>query len=208
MQKLNKILPIILLFSFISISLSKEMSKDEMYNNLSKKYSNLETVHLLFSIDNNSKLYGELYAKKGGKMQLSLKDNIIISDGNSIWNINPGSSVSISDYEMTSDFSLETIFFNLIKELEPYSLTSINKSNSSDKYNLKLVPKGQSSYKEKIKSLNLYFDSSQKMTKVFVQSQDGSSLNYVIELLEVNPNISNEKFTYKPDGNLEVIDFR
>ena len=187
---------------------TKEMSKDQLFNNLSEKYTDLETVHLLFTISNNSSLYGELYAQKGGKMRLSLKDNIIISDSESIWNINPGSSVSISDYEMTSDFSLETIFFDLIKELNPSSLSTINKSNSSDKYNLKLEPKNGSSYVEKIKSMNLFFDSSQSITKVQVNSQDGNKITYVINLLELNPKISSDKFTYKPDGNIEVIDFR
>lgn len=208
MQKLNKILPIILFLSFISLSISKDMDKDDLFNKLKKEYSKMETVHLLFSMGEKSGLFGELYAQKGGKMRLSLRSNIIVSDGATIWNINPGSSVSISDYESSNEFSLENIFFDLIKELEPIDLKAVNKSNSSEKYNLLLKPKDNSNYKEKLKSLNLYFDSEQNITKVNVLGLDGSSTLYYIKSLDINPKISSEKFTYKPDGNIEVIDFR
>lgn len=208
MQKLNKILPIILLLSFISLSISKEMDKNDLFNKLKKEYYKIETVHLLFSMDEKSRLFGELYAQKGGKMRLSLNSNIIISDGATIWNINPGSSVSISNYESSNEFSLENIFFDLIKELEPIDLKAVNKSNSSEKYNLLLKPKDNSTYKEKLKSLNLYFDSKQNITKVNVLGLDGSSTLYYIKSLDLNPKFSSEIFTYKPDGNIEVIDFR
>lgn len=187
---------------------AKETNKDELFGNLQKEFKNLETVHILFSMSEGSNLMGELHAKKGGKMRLSLKDNIIISDGKSIWNVNPGSSVSISDYETTSDFSLENVFFDLVEELEPISYSTLNKSNSAEKYSLKLAPKKNSKYKQRIKYMNLYLNSSSDFTRVQIMSNDGSSMTYVIKSLEINPKIGNDKFTFKPSQDLEVIDFR
>lgn len=208
MQKLNNIILAIIIVSLSNFCEAKEIDKNGLFNKLKEDYKTIETIHLQFSMSMDSELLGELYAQRGGKIRLSLKDNIIVSDGKTIWNINPGYSVSISDYEPTNEFSLENIFFDLIKELEPYNLKYINKSNSSEKYNLSLKPIKNSSYKEKIKSINLYFDSKQNITKVSVNGLDNSSTTYYIRSLEIDPIIASDKFTFRPDSKIEVIDFR
>lgn len=207
MRKLNSVL-ILLFVSMFYFGFAKETNKDELFAKLQKEFKNLESVHILFSMSEGSNLMGELHAKKGGKMRLSLKDNIIISDGKSIWNVNPGSSVSISDYEASSDFSLENIFFDLVEELEPISYSSLSKTNSSEKNSLKLAPKKNSKYKDRIKYMNVYLNSSSDFTRIQIISNDSSSMTYVIKSLEINPKIGNDKFTFKPSPDLEVIDFR
>lgn len=204
MQKLIKILFVILLSNVISVY---ALDKDELFNSLRKEYSELKTIHILFSINDNSNQYGEIYAERGGKMQLSLKNNIIISDGKTIWNINPGSSVAISNYEDSKELTLENIFFDLMEELEPITYTKVTSTNSKDKYNLKLKPKENSNYKSRLKFLTLYFDSNSSLSRILIDSPSGVS-EYAIDLLEKNPKINKSRFTYTPTKDVEVIDFR
>lgn len=204
MQKLIKI-TLILLFS--TVINSSAMDKDEVFNKLKKDYGSLKSLHLIFSINDNTNEFGEIYAERGGKMQLSLKDNIIVSDGKTIWNINPGNTVAISNYEESKDLTLESIFFDLMNDLVPITYSQVNSTNSKDKYSLKLRPKDNSNYKNRLKFLTIYFDSNSMISRILIDSPSGVS-EYSVSQLEKNPKINENRFQYKPTDNIEVIDFR
>lgn len=183
------------------------MDKDEVFNKLKKDYGSLKSLHLIFSINDNTNEFGEIYAERGGKMQLSLKDNIIVSDGKTIWNINPGNTVAISNYEESKDLTLESIFFDLMNDLVPITYSKVNSTNSKDKYSLKLRPKDNSDYKNRLKFLTIYFDSNSMISRILIDSPSGVS-EYSVSQLEKNPKINENRFQYKPTDNIEVIDFR
>lgn len=181
------------------------LDKQSVFSNLKAEFDNLTSVHIVFSIGDNA--FGELYAAKGGKMQLSLKNNIIISDGKTIWNVNPNSTVAISNYEKNDELSLESIFFEVIDELYPVSYSNVSITNTSDKYKLVLKPNSKSKFNDRLNSLTIYFNGQNYISRLLIDTPNGTS-EYVVNLLEKNPKIAQSKFTYVPQKGIEVIDFR
>ena len=206
MRNLNKYILLTVLISYSVLS-AFTGGKQQAFDNLKSKLNGLETVHVVFGV-NNSDMVGEIYAQKGGKMRMSLRDNIIISDGVTIWNVSPGNSVAISDYEVTADFSLETILFDLASNLTPKKYSQINKTNSDAKYSLELVPRANSAYGDQIQSIIIQFDKNREMSNIIVNPLDGNRISYQIKEIEYNPKLSANKFTFVPTEGLEIIDFR
>lgn len=205
MQKLSKIILLVFVLS-ASIAFSQN-DKESVFKALKSEYNGINTIHVIFGMSEMNEKAAELYAKKGGKMHLSLKDNIIISDGETIWNISPGSSATVSDYEDSKDMTLETIFFGLMDELEPITYTALKNTSNNEKYSLKLKPKARSDYNAQLKYLTLYFGNNKDLTRVIVDTPNGV-MNYTIKLIEKDPKIDSNKFKYTPTKDVEVIDFR
>ena len=205
MLKLNRILVLLFLLN-LSSSIAQN-DKVSFFEKLKSEYSNITSVHLIFGMNEADNKSAELYAEKGGKMRLSLKGNIIISDGETIWNVNPGYSATVSNYEDTKDMTLELIFFGLMNELEPITYTSLKNTSSSEKYSLKLKPKNNSDYKQQLKYITLNFDKSNNLKRVIVDSPNGI-IDYSIRFLEKGIKIDPNKFRYTPTDDIEVIDFR
>ena len=130
-----------------------------------------------------------------------------ISDGETIWNVNPGYSATVSNYEDTKDMTLESIFFGLMNELEPITYTSLKNTSSSETYSLKLKPKNNSDYKQQLKYITLNFDKSNNLKRVIVDSPNGI-IDYSIRFLEKGIKIDPNKFRYTPTDDIEVIDLR
>ncbi len=205
MQKLNKI---ILLVFMLSVTMAfSQNDKESVFKALKSEYNGINTIHIIFGMSEMNEKAAELYAMKGGKMHLSLKDNIIISDGETIWNISPGVSATVSDYEDSKDMTLETIFFGLMDELVPITYTSLKNTSNNEKYSLKLKPKERSDYSEQLKYITLYFGNNQVLKRVTVDTPNGV-MNYTIKLIEKDPKIDSNKFKYSPTKDIEVIDFR
>lgn len=205
MQRLSKILVLLLVVS-VSVALAQN-DKESVFNELKSEFNSINSIHVIFGMSEMNEKAAELYAKKGGFMRLSLKDNVIISDGETIWNISPGVSATVSDYEDSKDLTLETIFFGLLEELEPITYSALKNTSNNEKYSLKLKPKVRSEYSDQLKYLTLYFGSNKELLRVTVDTPNGI-MNYNIKLLEKNPKIDSSKFVYTPTKDIEVIDFR
>lgn len=184
-----------------------QSDKESVFKALKSEYNSINSIHIIFGMSEMNEKAAELYAKKGGKMHLSLNKNVIISDGETIWNISPGISATVSDYEDSKDMTLETIFFGLMDELEPITYTTLKNTNNNEKYSLKLKPKARSNYSEQLKYLTMYFVNSKELTRVIVDTPNGV-MNYTIKLIEKDPKIDSNKFKYTPTKGVEVIDFR
>lgn len=205
MRKLNNI--ILMLFVFSATMTFAQNDKVSVFKAMKSEYNDISSIHIIFGMSEMNTKAAELYAKKGGKMYLSLRDNVIISDGATIWNINPGVSATVSDYEDSKDMTLETIFFGLMDELEPITYTALKNTSNNEKYTLKLKPKDGSKYKEQLTYLTMYFGNNRELTRVIVDTPNGL-MNYTIKLIEKNIKIDPNKFNYTPTKGIEVIDFR
>ncbi len=206
MQKLNRYIILALVFA-MSLGSAFSGSKDKVFADLKQKLDGLETVHVVFGV-NNSDMVGEIYAKKGGKMRMSLRDNIIISDGSTIWNVSPGNSVAISEYEENDGFSLETILFELVSNLKPVKYSKLSKTDSNVRYSLELKPEANSKYDKQLESMEIQYNNSKEMNNIIVNQSNGSTVSYQIRKITYNPELSSNKFTYQPTEGIEVIDFR
>lgn len=205
MQKLSKI--ILLLFVASATMVFAQNDKESVFSKLKSEYNSINTIHIIFGMSEMNEKAAELYAKKGGNMHLSLKDNVIISDGETIWNISPGVSATVSDYEDSKDMTLESIFFGLMDELEPITYSALKNTSNNEKYSLKLKPKVRSEYSNQLKYLTLYLGKNNELVRVMVDTPNGV-MNYNIKLIEKDPKIDSNKFVYIPTKDVEVIDFR
>lgn len=191
----------------MSVFTTISKDKDQAFKEIKTKLDGLQTVHIVFGV-NNSDLVGEIYAQKGGKMRMSLRDNIIISDGETIWNVSPGNSVAISHYEESYGLSLETILFELISNMEPLKYSEVNKTNSDVKYSLELVPSPNTQYAKQLKNMIIQYDDNMEMNNIIVNQTNGTEMSYQIKKILYNPQLSENKFIFKPTEELEIIDFR
>jgi len=206
MQKLNRYIILALVFA-LSFGAAISGSKDEAFGELKQKLDGLKTVHVVFGV-NNSDMVGEIYAQKGGKMRMSLRDNVIISDGKTIWNVSPGNSVAISEYEESDGFSLETILFDLVSSMKPVKYSKLSKTDSNVRYSLELKPETNSKYEKQLESMEVQYNNSKEMSNIIVNQSNGSTVSYQIRKIKYNPELSSNKFTYQPTEGIEVIDFR
>lgn len=206
MQRLNRYIILALVFA-LSFGAAISGSKDEAFGELKQKLDGLKTVHVVFGV-NNSDMVGEIYAQKGGKMRMSLRDNVIISDGKTIWNVSPGNSVAISEYEESDGFSLETILFDLVSSMKPVKYSKLSKTDSNVRYSLELKPEANSKYEKQLESMEVQYNNSKEMNNIIVNQSNGSTVSYQIRKIKYNPELSSNKFTYQPTEGIEVIDFR
>ena len=128
--KIVSILAAIFLLASVKPAFSE--SGDEIYDKLLKKYKDVNSVQLEFELLEDSKMNGLLKAKKGNKYILVSGNRTITCDGMTIWNYtSDDNKVVISDFDELDEgeVSLETFFFNFLKD---FKLESIAKTTSSD----------------------------------------------------------------------------
>lgn len=207
---IKKVLYLLVITAISMQLLYSQTEKDDIYKALSAKYGNLKTINLFFKSAEDGKVQGSLTAKKGNKYIIKAQNRVITCNGKTIWNYTPkDNKVVLSSYEsgQGNELSIETFFFNFIKEFKPVSLTKERNSKGIVVYVLTLEPdKSKSSLN--IKKVKIWVEEA-KNTITKVQSIDDQGTNtYIISKIFTNKNIPDKTFDFKNPKDVNVIDLR
>jgi len=183
-------------------------AKDNLFEKLKAQYSNLESISLNFTLNENKAVNGQLLAKKGNKYVLSIANRKITCDGNTIWNYVPeNKNVLISKFESHNESaSIEKIFFEFTKNFKANNLYEPEEDNINSNMMLELVPVGEDG--NDITMVRLVLNPGNLSIKRIVIIRNYAEESWNITNLKLNSQVADNKFVFKAPEGVEIIDLR
>lgn len=214
---IKNIFKLISFFLIVNYSLSNvifDITAKDIIEKVQDKYKKTNTVIAKYSQTVKFKLSkiehsinGTLYLKKDKKYRIETNDQVFITDGVTSWAFTYKTNQLVIDNFKEDKNSISPDKF-LIEYPEDYYSNLIGKSkvNNQDVYELKLIPKNSNNF---IKSMKVWIDDDEW----FIRKIEWIDLNdnvttYIVKKIDVNIEISNDKFQFKPGKDVQVIDLR
>ena len=184
--------------------IEKVQAKYKKTNSAIAKYT--QTVQ--FKLTKMEQSYdGTLFLKKEKKYRIETDQQTIITDGITSWAYSPKTNQVVIDYYKEDKNSISPEKF-LTEYPDDYysSLVGKVKVNNRDTYEMKLTPKANTSF---IKSLKVWVDSGDWfIKKIEMTDMNDNTTVYVVNKIESNTEINNDKFQFTPTPETQVIDLR
>ena len=194
---------LIMLSMFLCVSVFGQDNTNELLNAVQSKYNSINTLTADFSKSSGSKedFSGKIYLKKENKLRIELKNNTIITDGETFWNYNKKENkVIINNYDESEPSELSLNNF-----IQVYPSKSNVSSGEEGNYKiLRLVPK---TAELNFSSAKLYINKDDLVEKVIIDSNSGNS-TITLSGYKLNQDIPDSEFTYSPPKGIKVIDLR
>ncbi len=194
---------LIILSMFLSVYVFAQDNTNELLNAVQSKYNSINTLTANFSKSSGSKedFSGKIYLKKENKLRIELKNNTIITDGETFWNYNKKENkVIINNYDESEPSELS---LNNFIQVYP-SKSNVSSGEEGNYKTLTLVPK---SAELNFTSAKLYINNDDLVEKVIVDSNSGKSTIRLSDY-KLNQDIPDSEFTYSPPKGIKVIDLR
>lgn len=182
---------------------------DEVIQKIQTKFSTVEdikanfTQKIISSLDETPiTLTGKFYFKKENNLRIEVKNSIIVSNGNTVWNNNKTmNKVIISNYEGDyTSFSLPEII-NSYPRLCKKEIVS----NLSGVTVIKLTPNdNQLSFKTALISVN----KNDIIEKIQITDFNNMEFIFGLDSIKLNTKLSGQLFNFEPTEGVEVIDLR
>jgi outer membrane lipoprotein carrier protein len=193
----------ILLVIFLYTAAAGQDNSNELLKSVQSKYNSLNTLSVNFTKYSGSKqdFSGKLFLRKENKLRIELKNNTIVTDGNTFWNYNKKENkVIINNYDPSepSELSLNT-FINVYP-----SESNISSGEEGNYKTLTLKPKTSDL---NFNSAKLYLNVDDLIEKVEIDSNSGNAV-ITFSGYNLNPEIPDSEFTYSPPKGIKVIDLR
>lgn len=202
MLKLTKILFFLLIVSNFTFA----QNKDEAFNKLKTKLSNVKSIS--FSFDENGNK-GSIKASKGNKFIIVAGDRKIISNGKDLWNYSTAEKkVMLSEYENTSSMAnLDDIFMNFSTAFKPLSLIKENSSNGGSS-NVLILQNNDGKALKNISEIKIYSQGNfDDFSVIEIKSKSGTK-KFGIKNLQINPKMKDSQFNFEVPKGVELIDLR
>ncbi len=193
----------VILSMFLCTAVFGQADNNELLKSVQSKYNSINTLAVNFTKSSGSKedFSGKLYLKKENKLRIELKNNTIISDGETFWNYNKKENkVIINNYD--SEEPTELSLNNFI-QVYP-SKSNVTSGEEGNYKTLTLEPKTSDLNFNKAK---LYINNDNLVEKVQIDSNSGES-TITLSGYKLNQDIPDSEFTYSPAKGIKVIDLR
>ncbi len=179
-------------------------SKEELHEQLVKQFVNYKGISIQFSNDNfNGK--GTILATKGNKYSITFPGRKLLCDGENIWNVDDKKKnvvISIAK-QNKNQFSIDAVFFSILVNYKPISLTSGGSLNKSTL--LVLQPKNESSMEQGVSKITLELKNN-KIIGIIIQSNGQDDYFKIFNIKEKALLVSD--YTYQPSNTYTVVDLR
>ncbi|MEJ5350670.1 MAG: outer membrane lipoprotein chaperone LolA [Melioribacteraceae bacterium] len=150
---------------------------------------------------NSSALSGKIYYKKKNKFIVELKNQLIVSNGETIWNYNQKQKQVIISYfsDDPTVYSIERIIYNYP------SLCSIKLLKKDNEEIIQLIPREGLL---DLKDIKIWKDNNNMISKLEVT--DIGDMCYLIQFenITINQNLPDNKFTFNPPKGIRIVDLR
>lgn len=208
---------LIIFFLFFEISFANkfyDITAKEIIEKVQAKYKKTNTLIAKYTQTSKFKLTkfeqninGTLYLKKEKKYRIETNDQVFITDGVTSWAFTNKTNQLVIDNFKEDKNSISPEKF-LVEYPEDYysSLVGKSKVNNQEVYELKLIPKSSNNF---IKSMKVWVDDDEWfIRKVELIDINDNVTIYTVKKVDVNVEIGNDKFQFKPGKDVQVIDLR
>ena len=215
MKRAAKICSILLISPLVTGGLeAKDPSAKEIIRNVQKKIEKVSLIEAEFiqtfywSIAEEEEQYdGKVYIGKGDEFRIEIPDQIIVSDGESVWTWSMANQQVIIDYMDQSQESYlpKHMFANYSKEYN-VSLKGLVKLDEWECYHLVFISKNPDVF---IRKIDVWIDANEWLTRrlVYLDANDNMT-TYEIKKIELKANSDPALFRFVPDKSTEVVDLR
>ncbi len=193
----------LMLLMFLCTTMFGQDSSNELLKSVQSKYNSINTFSVNFTKSSGSKteFSGKLYLKKENKLRIELKNNTIITDGETFWNYNKKENkVIVNNYDAEEPTELS---LNNFIQVYP-SKCNVTSGEEGNYKTLTLEPKTDELNFNKAK---LYINTDNLVEKVMINSNSGES-TITLSGYKLNQDIPDSQFTYSPEKGIKVIDLR
>lgn len=201
-----------LLFIFLTTSLVYTQSAGDLIRRLQNKFNSINNFTANFSQNysnvegqNQGKSFGKFSYKRKNKFVVDLKNQLIISDGQTIWNSDKRfNRVVISNLaDDPTSFSLERFVFDYPR-LCKSKVVKDDAVAKGDEY-IELTPKDQDM---EFKYVKIWLAADGMISKLEVL--DLGDVRYAFQFtdLKVNQELPDSLFTFEPPKGIKIIDLR
>ncbi len=188
---------------FVVILIFFQVEDTSVVERLQQKFESIMYLHADFSQSAGSQnfLSGKFYFSKENNYRIELSNNTIISDGQSIWNLDKKrNKVIISNLdEDPLAFSLSDYIYNYPTKCE------VSEETTTDGYILTLSGKNTDLNFE---SAKLSVNQDYLIIKITVTDFGGNTFILKFSNIKVNEAIEKSFFNYQDDGTNKIIDLR
>lgn len=194
--------------------LNPGISAEKVIKKVQKKFDSIrdfsaefqETFHWELA-DETQSIKGKIYLKGGDKFRLETQDQIIVSDGRTLWTYSPiTNQVIIDDLEKTEEALLpRDLLFKYVREYSPHLLAE-EKTKGRRIYKLELIPKDRDEF---IQRMEIWVDGKDWITKkISYIDINGNKRIYEISNIRINQGLEEGFFIFKIPQGVEIIDMR
>lgn len=178
---------------------------ERLLKDVQDSFSRINDMTASFSQYSGSNGQGKLFYKKGNKYRIEMKNVTIASDGETVWNYNKkNNKVVVNDVrDENSPFSLENIIINYPKKSTAESAGS-EKIDGVDYSVLKLNSKND----RRFKTAKIWFERNNFIRKVEVTDASGTKYGFQLSDVQINKNVSSDKFSFQIPEGTDVVDLR
>ncbi|MBL8004997.1 MAG: hypothetical protein JNL36_07865 [Candidatus Kapabacteria bacterium] len=198
-----KILIIILLL-FSPFIIVAQQTKESVHQTLVNQYTKYKGIQIDFATQNLPDR-STIFATFGNKYQIKTSGRTLYCDGVTIWNVDTQKkSVVISSVKQNrNSFSIDEVFFNIIKNYIPTELKVIDAKQKRSV--LTLLPKNTESIIQNVNRLNLEV-TNKSITGIVIEMNAQSEYFRIFSIKEKN--VKAIDCTFTPPKNFSVVDLR
>jgi outer membrane lipoprotein-sorting protein len=197
-------IPIIILLLLSHFIVTAQQTKESVHQTLVDKYSKFKGIQIEFA-NQNLPEKSTIYATYGNKYTIKTPGRTLYCDGVTVWNVDTQKkSVVISSVKQNrNSFSIDEVFFNIIKNYIPNELKVIDAKMKRSV--LTLLPKSTEFIIQNVNRLNL--EVTNKAISGIVIEMNGQSEYFRIFSIK-EKNITAIDCTFTPPKNYSVVDLR
>jgi outer membrane lipoprotein carrier protein len=202
------------LLFLVALGAAASDDPQEILENVRKKYDGIRDAELKFTqrtrfpqstLEQRAK--GTLSLKKEHKFRIETDDQIVVTDGETVWSYSlPNRQVLIDRFKPSDrSFSPERI---LGGATDDYTATvrGREKSGNTECVVLKLVPRNEGSL---MTSLRLWIDPAEWLVRMAeLTDVNGKVTTYTVSDIKLNPGLSDSRFVLQIPEGAEVVDMR
>lgn len=175
---------------------------ESVISEIQNKFESIKYLHADFKQSTNANaISGKFYFAKENNYRIELNNNIIISDGETIWNEDTKrKKVVISNLEDDPlSFSISEYIYDYPPKCE------IKEEKINDGY---IVTLDASDAELNFKTVELFVSNNYLINKIFVTDFGGNKFKLIFSNIYTNAIIESDMFSYQNNSSNKIIDLR
>ncbi len=210
----DKIRICVLIMIFLVGTVLYAADGSEIIKKTQRKYETTKTMSARFTQHFHWKLAGEqqqqdgnIWLKGDDKFKIETPDQIIVSDGKTLWTYSRvNNQVIIDRLEKSSQNLLpHDILLKYVNDYRPVQVTE-EKINGVDCYIVRLVPKNEHTF---IRAMRVWIDKKEYIThKIEHVDVNENTTTYELYQIALDQSIPDKLFTFTKMNGVEVVDLR